>query len=613
MNKLSTQLGILGIIIAGLFGLTIPESDEAVEDGVVVSNANRRGRMQYAADRTYKLFEFAPADGAGMTDVCPTPNWVVQSENITVTPWFTSTGAGIPTFTADYDGVADRMQYAACPTPGLYSANVQTIAGGSSGGTFTIEVKGTSGAGYIGMIIGSASTYTGYSCAYNSSTYTKCSVSTNVAVYDVWFGCINTVLATPNPGNTGAGDVLIKNAQFNVGSTVAPYFKTTTVAANSQPTTAKGQVLTASRASVAYCNANTDATSNTGIVDGSLVMLPANMIRVERKPNGRLSIRPEETKTNYIIQSQALDVAPWASFGTVTSVTANYATAPDGTKTAERLVIPACPVSSNAVYQVGIATTTGLASFYVKGNGTSGNIGAAWGTTSYIGLTCAYNSTTWTKCITPTFTSGVELYIGCINSASVTNNPGNTGALDVLVWGVQVEAGSLATSYYPTTTAAATRAVDNISGTGLSIASNQPLSWSTALQIPYVLAGGVWGTATGAVQDVSNRTQLYRQNSNVFTCDVLTPTGTRSSSYVQAMTANEDYRQACSFSGSGASSTLTPYLNGIAGTPSAAGVTGTFTINTILPCALGPFGYNAPSNGLCSDVCLDNSLDGCTQ
>lgn len=612
MNKLSTQLGILGILIAGLFGLTVPESDEAVEDSVVVSNANRRGRIAYAGERTYKLFEFAPADGVGMTDVCPKPNWIVQSEDITVSPWSSSTAAGAVTLTANYDDPADRMQYAACPTAGAYSARLQTVAAGSNGGTFKFEVKGTSGSGYIGTIIGAGSTYTGASCAYNSTSYSTCTVSATFSVNDVWFGCINTGLSTPNPGNTGAGDVLIKNVQFNPGDTAFPYFKTTTAAANAQPTTAKGQALTATRASIAYCNSNTDATSNTGITDGSLVMLPINMIRVERKPNGRLSIRAEETKTNYLLESQTLNVAPWTTIGTAITVTANYATAPDGTLTAERLQIPATSGAGASLRaQTGIAAAIMTGSCYVKGNaGTSGTLDMYQSGVSFSCGGCAFNGTTWTRC-SQTATAAVTTW-------HIGNDSGDCGgvarsAVDVLVWGCQSEINGYATSYYPTTTAAATRAVDNVSVTGLSITSNQPLSWSTALQIPYVLAGGVWGTTTGAVQDASNRTQLYRQNSNVFTCDVLTATGNRSSSYVQAMTTNVDYRQACSYSGSGASSTLTTYLNGVAGTPSAAGTTGVFTINTVLPCALGPNGYNAPSNGLCSDVCLDNTLNGCTQ
>lgn len=82
--------------------------------------------------------------------------------------------------------------------------------------------------------------------------------------------------------------------------------------------------------------------------------------------------------------------------------------------------------------------TSNTNTFYVRGNGTSGNVGVVAGVAgAYFGLTCAYVSGSWTRCVLPVAASSTEIYIGCWNLGSTTNSPGNTGSGDILVWGAQ--------------------------------------------------------------------------------------------------------------------------------------------------------------------------------
>lgn len=342
MNKLSTQLGILGIIIAGLFGLTIPESDEAVEDGVVVSNANRRGRMQYAADRIYKLFEFAPADGVGMTDVCPTPNWLYVSEDVVGTGWGTA-GTAITT-TVDYalgpDGLmsADRLEIPAIGTNGE-SVRFTSASDTVNPATFSAKIKGNGTSGIVDFFTGSAG-YTCVSCAYNPTTWTECSVTRDNSSGSA-YGYIGneSVGVVGCPSGTGAKyshDILVWGFKLNQGTTRGVYTRTTGSATVQQPTTAKGQALTTIRASQAYCNSNTDATATTGLLTGSMIKYPNNTIRVERGSNGIKGFRAEHAISNGFGFPEEFDNAAWVKDVGVT-VTPNVAAGVDGYYSADRV------------------------------------------------------------------------------------------------------------------------------------------------------------------------------------------------------------------------------------------------------------------------------------
>lgn len=165
----------------------------------------------------------------------------------------------------------------------------------------------------------------------------------------------------------------------------------------------------------------------------------------------------ETAATNILTYSQQLDDAAWSKVGAAT-VTANSSLAPDGTMTADRLQL------GSAAGYVSKGTTGGLTpgapvtfSFWARGTGT---IGVRSGATAISPvprvLTSVWQRFSWT------FNgSASEVF-------QLTNNnltAGATATIDADIWGVQVEGRGYASSYVPTTTAAATRAKDDASFT----------------------------------------------------------------------------------------------------------------------------------------------------
>jgi hypothetical protein len=178
----------------------------------------------------------------------------------------------------------------------------------------------------------------------------------------------------------------------------------------------------------------------------------------------------EPQRSNLALQSEALNTT-WTDFGTGTTVTANATTAPDGTSTADLVQFPTASGSTQYVLAQVLTLTTGVPhtiSFYAKTQtGTASNLVVRLnGAEAALGQTI---TTTWqrfTKTLTPLTASDDS---GFKNRPAVS---GNGAAINVYIWGVQIEAGAYATSYIPTTTAAVTRLADYCSKTSSTIAAD---------------------------------------------------------------------------------------------------------------------------------------------
>jgi hypothetical protein len=378
-------------------------------------------------------------------------------------------------------------------------------------------------------------------------------------------------------------------------------------------TSAKGEALTFTRAGAATCSKQGLAT--TGIANGDLVVCTANQPRVEPS-GGVLGLRVEGARTNSVLRSQELDNAAWADDSApvaVITVTANAATAPDGTLTAERFQIPARTGLQYSLRRQAIAAgSTGSASIYVKGNGTSGSISLATDGSLATATDCAYVDTTWTRCVLGTI--GPWFFVGAATGYGATS--GTKAAQDVFVWGAQTEGSGVATyatSYIPTVAAAVTRNVESASfPISLSTAAGFSLAATRADLQPVSTAPSLWGLGPGLYQDISNRSQLYRVFTNVLAVDVISTSGTRGLAGAPTIGPYTDLtplRQSMSYSGAGASSTVSRFYEGTLIDTSAAGLTSAFTATSLF--LNGFTGAAANDNGIISRVCVDPSPSRC--
>jgi len=178
-----------------------------------------------------------------------------------------------------------------------------------------------------------------------------------------------------------------------------------------------------------------------------------------------------KAEENLVLRSQEFDVG-WVKLST--TVTANTATAPDGTTTAD-LLYPTTTGNSRIAYQIlTLASATYTQSIFAKASGLNhlciyqggGTVGAAWFnlSTGAVGTVAGGFSATitsvgdsWYRC-TVTFTGGANfsLTVGGVNADnSITAT--TSGLNGVLLWGAQTEQRSAVSSYTPTTTQPITR------------------------------------------------------------------------------------------------------------------------------------------------------------
>ncbi len=235
-----------------------------------------------------------------------------------------------------------------------------------------------------------------------------------------------------------------------------------TACAGTVITGAKGEPVTFTRASTATC---TKGNPTTGIQPGDLVTVAVDQPRVGNPDGLGLALLVEKMSQNVLGKSEQLDNATYWSkvetSGTVT-VTANQALSPFNTMTAERLQVAACPTTGtrSMLYQGQVQAGSHIASVFLMGTSTTQAVNVcAFGTTGAC-APCTVPATSYTRCAAPVTTGGALAYllVGCNNDTVNYTGASNTGAADVYIFGAQVEAGTVTTSYIPTDTVAVTRA-----------------------------------------------------------------------------------------------------------------------------------------------------------
>lgn len=225
------------------------------------------------------------------------------------------------------------------------------------------------------------------------------------------------------------------------------------------PTGSKGEATPITRASVATCDDGNGHVSKLPndrpcVAQGGLVVTG----------QGQDSVWPTE----------ALDDARWFKQGIGVDagiVTANYAVAPDGTLTADRLQLSATLAAGDScdAYQSDNASVRRTGSVFIRSTDgvSTGTIDLCVFAVSWSCSPCAFTGT-WSRCsYTHPSTSVGSSYLQIGN---VTYHNGGTPrpAADVLLWGMNLVDADHLTSYIPAATAPVTRAVTKPRGPTLS-------------------------------------------------------------------------------------------------------------------------------------------------
>lgn len=287
------------------------------------------------------------------------------------------------------------------------------------------------------------------------------------------------------------------------------------------PTGAKGEALTFTRTGSATCTKTASGgLATTGIANGDLVTVAGNVARVEYDSQGVLGLRVESSRTNSLLWSEDFTNAVWSP--TFATVTANFAVSPDGATTADRLQLTGGALASVAQTTASIAgPATHTFSVYLRSNSGTPQVYcfAFQGAGSPNANTAVTLSTSsWTRCavtLTTTGTATVRASVGWDTSIGMTN----PGTVDVLAFGAQFEQTfGYATSYIPTTTAAATRNAERAILT-LPVAVSTSTGSHAASYTPSAGASGVLGymMTYGA-----NASPLYRASADLRSYDSTT-------------------------------------------------------------------------------------------
>jgi len=257
---------------------------------------------------------------------------------------------------------------------------------------------------------------------------------------------------------------MFRKAMVGDGSTLNLDFTTMTATAD---LTARGLTFTRASTTATYINSSgyvTTAGTNVARFDHDLTTLA---------PRGLLI---EGSAINIATYSNDFSNAIWTvdtSGGTIPAVSTVSQTGPDGASTVTRITFNKTGGVFSRIRQTlsGTASQPYTMSVWMKANTASGgastqNVGLRIGADS-AGFNCVV-TTTW-KRFQYTYTlSGTD---AAAQIMLWDNIIGNDETADVLVYGCQIETGSIASSYIPTVASTATRVADSCVMTGTNFSS----------------------------------------------------------------------------------------------------------------------------------------------
>ena len=340
---------------------------------------------------------------------------------------------------------ATRIRGAASPTNRVR----QQVVVGTSGVTYvgSAWIRRVSGTSPITLRVGDTGSTTNISPTSTWQRYSFSSTPTTTTVR----------IAFVFPNDTDEFEIW--GAQLEEGSSASEYIPTTTVARTR------------------FAGVTVDGTVATNIPrldyfssDGT-VGCPALLV--------------EPSAQNLALQSEAWNVSPWAatSGGQGSTVSGNVTTSPDGTTNADKLIEAATTGTHFCLQNLTLTSgTTYTASFFVKASERTLGRFRMSGATAYWDIDFNLTLGTVTGGTNPfiqnygngwyriggTFTANQASnnFILTLRDASGNASYTGNGTNGFFVWGAQLETGSVATSYIPTTTAAVTRNADVVSVSG---------------------------------------------------------------------------------------------------------------------------------------------------
>jgi hypothetical protein len=268
--------------------------------------------------------------------------------------------------------------------------------------------------------------------------------------------------------------------------------------------------------SVTTTGAITRSTTGTYVDSAGVIQTAAiNAVRINHDPSTKefLGILIENASTNLLTYSHQFDNAAWNKYASGT-ISANAITAPDGNLTADLLIWTSATLSG--IYQITESAFVSSMSVYAKAASGSPIIligdgsGVRFATFDLVTGTCI-NTLGTSSSIIPVGNGWYRLVVVFLTAPQSTKFISGTGvAGSAYIWGAQLEAGALPTSYIPTVASQVTRAADIITGSGLVYStlteSNPEWSSATTYALGANVVYGIYGTYQSLQSGNLNRT-----------------------------------------------------------------------------------------------------------